>query len=148
MDLDFVIFRDTIVDHWTMGILYLDGKFLAFTLEDPVREVVTAKGWRWRSEYKIPGETAIPSGVYPLMVTQSARFKRRMPLIANVPDFTGIRLHSGQRTEQTQGCPLTGRERDQTKGRLWNADGLTDALVDIIDELNRHHPTYIEIRNP
>ena len=145
---EFRLFRDTLVTDWTMGVLSLDGKFLCYTLEDPVRELVTPNGWSWRSDLKVYGKTAIPSGIYPLVVTMSARFRRRMPLIAAVPDFTGIRLHSGTNTEHTLGCPLTGRERDQTAGRLWNSAGLTDALVDIIDEINRRHPAYIEIRNP
>lgn len=140
--------RDTLVDEYTMGRLEYRGTLLCFTLEDPVREAVEESGWVWRPEFKVYGETAIPSGTYPLRVTYSQRFKRRLPLIADVPDFEGIRLHSGTNTEHTRGCPLVGRQRDQGQGRLWDAAGLTDALIDLIDQVSLRGPVRIEVVNP
>lgn len=82
----------------TIGTLYVDGKTECFTLEDQVRP----------NGDKVPGKTAIPPGVYNIVVTLSQRFKRDLPLLENVPDFTGIRIHPGNTAENTDGCILVG----------------------------------------
>lgn len=78
-----------------------------FTLEDVVRgtDGATVKEW------KIPGQTAIPKGVYNVVITPSHRFKRDLPLLENVPGFTGVRIHPGNTAEDTEGCILVGRYR-------------------------------------
>lgn len=48
----------------------------------------------------------IPEGTYPLRLTWSPRFKKLMPLIDEVPDREGIRIHMGTRPEHSQGCVL------------------------------------------
>ena len=87
----------------TFGRLLADGAFLCFTLEDQVRD-----------GQKVPGETAIPTGTYPLVVTLSNRFKRNLPLVVGVPGFEGIRLHAGNTISDTEGCILVGLTRDDT----------------------------------
>ena len=89
-------------DNYTIGKLYLDGKFKGDTLEDKVR-VLGAKG-----EGKIFGQTAIPAGKYKVIITYSARFKRDLPLLLNVPFFEGIRIHPGNTAEDTHGCLMVG----------------------------------------
>lgn len=86
----------------TIGNLYIDGAYFCDTLEDVVR-----KG------PKIRGKTAIPAGEYPVIVTQSPKFKRLMPLVCDVPNFTGIRIHRGNTHEDTAGCILVGKLRGQ-----------------------------------
>ena len=81
----------------TLGELFLEGEHECFTLEDVVRDV------------KVAGETAIPAGTYEIAVTYSNRFKRALPLLINVPGFEGIRIHSGNRASDTEGCILVGR---------------------------------------
>jgi hypothetical protein len=88
----------------TIGTLYVNGKTECFTLEDVRREV---KG-RPVEEWKVPGATAIPAGVYNVVVTPSNRFKRDLPLLENVPGFQGIRIHPGNTSEDTEGCLLVG----------------------------------------
>lgn len=80
----------------TIGMLSIGGAYECFTLEDVVRDV------------KIPGKTAIPAGAYNLVITPSNRFKRDLPLVEGVPGFEGIRIHPGNRAEDTEGCILVG----------------------------------------
>jgi hypothetical protein len=93
------IVREPSRDGATLGSLYLDGHWLSFTLEDEIRAE------------KVPGKTAIPAGVYPVRLTWSPKFQRLLPEVLDVPGFTGIRVHSGNRASDTEGCPLVGFAR-------------------------------------
>ena len=49
----------------------------------------------------------IPAGKYPVSLTWSPKFKKLMPLIENVPEREGIRIHMGTIPEHSTGCILT-----------------------------------------
>jgi GH24 family phage-related lysozyme (muramidase) len=85
----------------TIGELYIDGKFECFTLEDRIRAL------------KVPGTTAIPSGHYEVVVTHSNRFKKLLPLLMNVPNYEGVRIHTGNTDENTEGCLLVGKTKQR-----------------------------------
>jgi hypothetical protein len=87
-----------------MGVLYVDGAYMAFTLEDEIREVAGQPVEAW----KVPGTTCIPAGRYRVMLTWSPHFQRILPELVSVPGFSDIRLHSGNWTKDTVGCPLVG----------------------------------------
>jgi hypothetical protein len=55
----------------TLGALLIDGEPVLFTREDPVRS----------DHVFIPGESALPAGLYNLTLAHSRRFCRRLPLI-------------------------------------------------------------------
>ena len=86
-------------DNSTIGELTIDGKFECYTLEDIERNV------------KIKGETAIPKGTYKVIINQSNRFKRLLPLLIGVPNFEGVRIHAGNSNHDTEGCILVGQNR-------------------------------------
>lgn len=90
--------RIYVCPEYTIGRLSVDGKYFCDTLEDTVR----ADG------VKIFGETAIPAGTYKVIVTMSQRFKRELPLLVDVPMFSGIRIHPGNTAADTHGCLLVG----------------------------------------
>ena len=49
----------------------------------------------------------IPAGTYPLKRTYSFKFKKLLPLVDEVPEREGIRIHRGTLPEHSQGCILT-----------------------------------------
>jgi len=94
----------------TISELTVNGENECFVLEDPVRE-----DGRIVNAWKLPGITAIPMGTYTVLVTPSQRFKRDLPLLLDVPGFSGVRIHPGNGPKDTEGCLLVGR----TKGEDW-----------------------------
>ncbi len=85
-------------DDYCAGSLFLNGQFECYTLED-----------LWR-EHKIFGITAIPPGIYKIILNWSPRFKKILPRLLDVPFFDGILIHKGNRVEDTHGCILVGDE--------------------------------------
>lgn len=97
--------RKWLTKNSTIGELTVDGKFECFIIED---EYPTP----W---VKTPGKTAIPTGKYQVIVNMSNRFKVDMPLVCNVPQYQGIRIHPGNTAADTEGCLLPGRIRQVDK---------------------------------
>lgn len=85
---------------YTIGKLHTSKGYLCDTLEDRVR-----KG------KKVKGTTAIPEGIYRVILTMSPRFKRLLPLLVDVPGFDGVRIHSGNDEHDTEGCVLPGENK-------------------------------------
>jgi len=95
----------TLVRRWfgpekTISKLYINGLFRYFVLEDLVHP---------EGEAKVKGQTAIPYGKYPVSISQSPRLGRILPLVENVPNFSGIRIHAGVDEKWTEGCLLISR---------------------------------------
>lgn len=91
--------RKNLTGRTTIGELSIDGEFECYTLEDCVRPV------------KLRGMTAIPAGRYRVIITRSRRFKRLLPLLLDVSQFEGVRIHDGTAPGDTEGCILVGRTR-------------------------------------
>ena len=116
-------------ESYTIGKMYLNGEYFCDTLEDAIRPV------------KIPNETAIPAGIYKVEVTYSPRFKRSLPLLVDVPNYTGIRIHNGSNKDHTSGCILVGF--NTSKGILSDSRKISDQLTEKLKSLSE--PIEIEI---
>lgn len=93
--------RSTFTAKSTGGELTIDGRYFCDTLEDVDRKLEAGGK-------KIYGETAIPRGTYPVVVSFSNRFQKMLPLLVGVPGFEGVRIHAGNKPEDTEGCILVG----------------------------------------
>lgn len=102
---------------YTIGKLYIGTDYFCDTLEDTVR-----------TGEKIAGKTAIPAGEYHVKKTYSPRFKTQLPEILNVPNFTGVRIHSGNTAKDTEGCILLGLNK--VKGAVINSKNAVAFFLD------------------
>lgn len=132
--------REIFTEKSTIGRLFVDGVFECFILEDKVREV------------KINAITAIPYGIYKVVVTKSTRFSKAvgkdvyLPLLLNVPNYEGVRIHSGNKPEDTEGCLLPGTEIG--KDVVLNSKTAFIKLNDKINEaIKKNLEVTIEITN-
>lgn len=92
---------------YTISKLYVDGVYQCYIMEDVIR-----KG------PKVFGETAIPRGIYNIVVTMSERFKKLLPLLQNVLNFSGVRIHPGNTSLNTEGCLLPGTDIGELGGKV------------------------------
>ncbi len=129
--------RQASLEHCTHGDLFIGDDWECYTLEDFVRP----------EGIKIPGETAIPAGSYRVVITPSFRFQRALPLLLNVPNFEGIRIHPGNTDADTAGCILVGQERGGEM--ILHSRAALDLLQPKIQApLDRGEEVWIEIQNP
>lgn len=120
----------------TTGELLVNEKHFGYTLEDAVRA----------DKVKIKGETAIEAGFYRVTVSMSSRFNKEMIEIHNVPMFKGIRIHGGNDHEDTEGCPLLGKNISGTK--IWECAEINQLLIDLVkQEEEKGEVTYIHVIN-
>ena len=78
----------------------------------------------------------IPAGTYPVERTWSPKFKKLLPLIDNVPDREGIRIHMGTKPEHSKGCILLSFDGMCNLNILFNQIELNDekACIEIVDD--------------
>lgn len=119
------VVRDIFTEKNTLGKLYVNDKFFAFTCEDKFRNI------RGDAKKKVQNATAIDNGTYKVILSQSPRFKRILPELLDVPCFTKIRLHGGNTHLDTEGCILVGAKSNNVD-RIWDCKAKVDELVKII----------------
>ena len=98
----------------------------------------------------------IPALCYHVAVTQSPKFKRRLPIVQNVPQRTGIRIHRGTKPQHSTGCILVVADNNPmplhaTPYTLHPPQGRTAADVEkqltdlILKAQNAHEEIILEI---
>ena len=128
---------------YTIGKLYIDGKYFCDTLEDKIRD--TNKSGKFdNGEEKIKGKTAIPYGTYEIKWTYSPRFKKYTPQLMNVPSFEGIRIHSGNSSTDTEGCLLLGENKKV--GMVLNSRATINKFYPLIKKACSKGKVTIEIK--
>ena len=132
----------------TNGMLFIDGEFECYTLEDEYRDV---KKW---------GETCIPEGTYDIKFRRTGGFHARysekyknahhgMLHVQDVPNFEHILIHTGNTDEHTAGCLLLGetsQDLDRGKDGFIGASTIAykKAYPKIAEELLNGRPVSIE----
>ena len=108
---------------YTVGNLYINGKWIANTLEDTDRGLKDSMSVAEIKAIKKPKITAIPTGTYEVTLNVvSPKFSKypfynsinggRVPRLLNVKGFDGILIHVGDGPNGhrlTEGCILIGR---------------------------------------
>lgn len=121
------LIRDRLGKVDTTGQLYdAQGNFVCYVLEDLVR-----------AGPKVYAQTAIPAGTYRIQITRSPRFARDLPLLLDVPGFTGIRIHPGNDRDDTEGCLLPGLARQQLPDGSQRVTQSRDAFARLLLLLRR-----------
>ena len=82
----------------------------------------------------------IPAGTYPLKRTYSYKFKKLLPILEDVPDREGIRIHRGTKPEHSEGCILTDMYGQSTLdimlnrlNEFYNEEEIVLSVVDAYD---------------
>ena len=124
--------------------LYINNEYFSDALEDPDRGLTDTMSLEEIKKIKIKGNTCIPYGTYNVTITYSPRFKKNLPLLNNVKGFDGIRIHSGNKPQDTEGCLLPGFNK--VKGQVIDSRVTTDKLIAQIQQaLNKGEKVTITI---
>ena len=97
---------------YTIGRLFVEGRYLCDTLEDKDRDQ-NRNGCFDGAETKIYAQTAIPNGTYRVTLEHSPKFSpryggRKVPYLHDVPHFEDILIHTGNMADDSAGCILVG----------------------------------------
>lgn len=129
------VIREPSKNGCTLGELLLDGVHECWTIEDEIRDE------------KIPGETAIPAGKYRVVLTMSKRFGKVLPELVNVPNYAGVRIHTGNTAADTEGCILVGAEKGEASV-LRSRDAMLELMAALTGVIENGEQVWIEVINP
>ena len=120
---------------------YLAGKqeeYFCDTLEPTWRDYANGA-------HKIKGCSAIPEGRYAVVISFSPKIKQWLPILLGVPRFSGIRIHAGNTSADTEGCILVGKNKIEGQvvdSRIW----LYRLKKKITEAKARDEPVWITIK--
>ena len=115
------------------------------TMEPTARKLTSRMPQTVIRRHKIIGKTAIPTGRYRILITRSRRFGRWLPLLLNVKGFEGIRIHAGNKPEDTKGCILLGF--NHRKGYVLNSTQCVQLLMGRMTEaMEKGERVFVEVR--
>lgn len=130
---------------YTVGRLYIDGKYTCDTMEDKDRGFTQHTSLEEINNKKVYGQTAIPTGTYNVVVNNSPKFKRNLPRLLDVPGFKGILIHRGNTHVDSAGCILVGQNK--LVGKVINSAKYEKLITELlISAQNRNEQITIEIK--
>lgn len=128
---------------YTVGKVYVNGKYFCDSLEDKDRGVTQVMPFIKTNQTSTPlgywvvgdgstiekvyGKTAIPKGTYNACGYYWAKFQCYVVMLNGVSGFTGILMHNGTTAENSEGCILLGK--NNIVGRLDGDRIYMDALA-------------------
>lgn len=112
--------RDTFDPSWTLSTLTIDGKAFGVAVEPGDKGLDSSMPIADILARKVPGETAIPTGIYPMGIRFSPKHQREVLYLLGVPGFNEgtIELHSGGSATDSDGCLCVGIGRDRNRGTI------------------------------
>ena len=140
-----VVERKYYKENYTIGNMFLEGEWFCNTLEDKDRGLNQSLSLSQNKKLKVYGKTAIPKGVYEVTVVFWAKHRINVPLLHDVPAFTGILIHNGVNQNSTLGCILVGL--NTIKGQLTSGKKYMNELTNRIQAaLNAGKKVMIEVK--
>ena len=135
----------------TLGLLFIDGQFNGYTLEDEHRDV------------KVADETRIPAGRYEIKFREAAaskmnqRYQNTYPWftwhlwLQDVPNFEWIYIHQGVTDNHTSGCILVGDTANNNVvkgGRIGtSANAYKRIYLAVAAALNNNEQVFITVKD-
>lgn len=133
-------------DESTLGLIFVESEFFCYSLEDQFNEP------------KIKGETRIPAGRYQIILRNEGgmvtRYKKRfswhggMLWLQDVPGFTFIYMHVGNKDDDSEGCILTGDGQMQNvteRGQVTSSVAAYRRLYEVVTEALLSEEVWIKI---
>ena len=133
--MELILKRFSGADESTLGLVFVEQKFFCYSLEDQ------------SNEPKIPGETRIPAGRYQIKLRTDGGMNKRygdrfdwhkgMLWLQDVPGFTFIYMHVGNKDDDSEGCILTGDGQTQNvteRGQVTSSVAAYTRLYEVIVE--------------
>ena len=144
--------RYKFTDTFTMGELrvdYQDGRgsqWFGWVVEDADRGLHMCDSDEAVKSVKVPKETAIGVGFFPLVLESSGKFGPETITLKPVTGFQYIRLHVGRDAKRTWGCITPGMGKDDDRGIITRSEAAVDWLEDTLRPiLRRGEPVSILI---
>lgn len=141
--MELVVNRKYKKQSYTIGELYVDGKFFSNTLEDADRGLDDSMSIAKIRELKKPSITAIPKGTYEITLDVISPkyctnnfYKQvcngKVPRLLNVKGFEGILIHAGNTDKDSAGCLLVGMNLE--KGKVLKSQETFRKLYEVLNE--------------
>jgi hypothetical protein len=128
----------------TAGLLFIDGKFECYTLEDEKRDV------------KVMAETCIPAGTYEIKLrtegTHHIDYKKKfsnhigMLHLQDVPNFQYILIHIGNTDSDSAGCVLVGNQVTKVPSLVDSTGAYKELYSKVSKALSNKEKVTIEIK--
>lgn len=110
---------------YTLGELFINGKFFCYTCEDTDRGIINTMPLATIQKVKVKDKTCIPATAegHPYKITldvvspKYSNFTRykwakfcngKIPRFVDVPGYSGVLIHVGNKANDTSGCLLVG----------------------------------------